>query len=152
MEDLKKEVLDFLQKHYLFTLATVGEKYQPHAAVLYYFIDNDFNFYFITRKGSEKFRNLTNNSKVAFVVFEEELRQSVQAQGIGEIAEISGESENKIIQKLLENGHKKNMDSFVPLMSLYTESSIVLFRVKIKSIKWLKVDKGDQMILQELKF
>ena len=48
-EDLKKEALKFLNEQVTAALATVSVTGEPQVATIYYHVDNDFNFYFITR-------------------------------------------------------------------------------------------------------
>ena len=64
----KQEVLKFLKEKELAVVSTVSAAGKPEAATVIYFIDDDFSFYFITRRNTRKFENLQLNNNVALVV------------------------------------------------------------------------------------
>ena len=83
------EVFKFLDSEKLGVLATVGEDGTPEAALMGVVATPELELIFDTVKGSRKYPNLKNNSRVAFVIgFSAEV--IVQYEGIAE--ELAGES------------------------------------------------------------
>lgn len=78
--ETKESILKFLKSHNLMVLATVSTSLVPHAATVFYFIDDDFNFYFVTPVKSKKAQNFMSNRKVGISVGED-IPMSVQAEG-----------------------------------------------------------------------
>ena len=77
----KPEITKFLTTNQLGTLATADKEGQPHTAAVYFTIDPDLNIYFITKDQTTKARNIAENSKVAFAVYEAASQKTVQVQG-----------------------------------------------------------------------
>lgn len=83
---VRRDALKFLQKHKVAVLATVSENGEPQAATVTCVVDDDFNLYFITRKGTRKFTNIVRDPKVALVIgTEENMPATVQMHGKAEI-------------------------------------------------------------------
>lgn len=64
----KKRVLKFLQQHKTAVIATISPDNKPQAATITYILDDDFSFYFMTKKNSRKFKNILHNPDVGIVV------------------------------------------------------------------------------------
>lgn len=76
-----QHVHDFLRTHPMGVLSTVSEDGRPWGAAVYYVPDEDFNFYFVTRKNTHKYKNIEDNPFVAFTVADADDQVSVQAAG-----------------------------------------------------------------------
>ena len=57
----KNLAIKFLKDHKSAVVATASRSGEPEAATLFYAIDNDFTFNFITDKESRKYKNLKEN-------------------------------------------------------------------------------------------
>jgi len=68
-EELRKHILDYLEKNRRMTLAT-SENNIPWAATVMFAYDNDFNFYFISVPDSRKTKNLETNPRVSGAINE----------------------------------------------------------------------------------
>lgn len=66
MADPKAELLKYLNAHAIMSLATVGE----HAAIcsVYFTVDDDLNFYFISKPETEHCRNIEMNGVVVCAI------------------------------------------------------------------------------------
>lgn len=91
MKISKDQVVDFLEKHYIAFIATVSEDEKPHGATIYYAVDNQLTFYFLTKSETFKYKNLQKNPNLTFVVTDEKTLKTIQANGIAE--EIKNKSE-----------------------------------------------------------
>jgi general stress protein 26 len=66
--DYKKLAFDFLQSHTVAILSTVSPDNLPDAAVIYTLVDEQFNFFFITKSATTKAKNLENNKNAALTL------------------------------------------------------------------------------------
>jgi general stress protein 26 len=72
---------DFLDKNQVGVLATVDSTGKPHAAAVYFTYDRQFNIYFITKKDTQKHRNLQDNHEAAIAIYDESAQATVQTEG-----------------------------------------------------------------------
>lgn len=91
------DALRFLQKNNAAVIAT-AYKNIPYLATVHYAIDSKFNFYFITKRSTDKYLNLAINSNVALVVGTGPKHISVQARGHADILE--GKEKEAAIKKI----------------------------------------------------
>lgn len=80
-EGKRDEALSFLVDHDTGVLATTARSGEPHARLIYYICDDEFNLYFITLKKTRKVDDLNANSRAAFVVSETEIPRTIQLEG-----------------------------------------------------------------------
>src|SRR3989344_1188220 len=66
--DDRENALKFLKENHTMVLATVSHDGMPHAATVYYMVDENFDLYFSTGEETKKFLNIKDNSNVALVV------------------------------------------------------------------------------------
>lgn len=77
----KADLLQFLQGHQLAGLATITPEGQAHATAIYYWVDPDFTFFFVTKNSTRKCRNLRHNRSCGLEITDRERRQTVQVDG-----------------------------------------------------------------------
>ncbi|MDP3953509.1 MAG: pyridoxamine 5'-phosphate oxidase family protein [bacterium] len=85
--DLGKEVAEFLDKNVFMVVATADEQSQPEAALMMYLMDENLDFYFVTRRQTRKFKNLKKNPEVAFVIGLGSESSTMQGKGRVELLE-----------------------------------------------------------------
>lgn len=78
----QQEVLTFLRHHPMAVLSTVNGESQPWGSAIYYVVDGEFNFYFVTRVGTLKYQNIEQNPHVALTVADNDRQTTVQASGL----------------------------------------------------------------------
>lgn len=71
----------FLNKNQVGVLATVDAAGKPHAATIYFTFDRQFDIYFVTKKDTQKSRNLQQNNSAAIAAFDADTQATVQAEG-----------------------------------------------------------------------
>jgi general stress protein 26 len=76
-----QKVHTFLRHHPMGILSTVSEDGKPWGAAIYYVVDEDFNFYFVTRAGTHKYQNLESHPFVALTVADSGSQTTVQLSG-----------------------------------------------------------------------
>lgn len=113
---VQKRARAFLRAHDLAVIATVDETGSPHAATVRYASDENFNVYFMTRIESRKFRNVMVHAKVAVVITDTQVMETVQMTGIaGRIEDMHEES--AMLSKLWKSGYTAGRAS--PIVKMY---------------------------------
>ncbi|OGD32299.1 hypothetical protein A3C91_00900 [Candidatus Azambacteria bacterium RIFCSPHIGHO2_02_FULL_52_12] len=85
--DAQKFCMVFLREQEHAVLATVNAGGRPQAAVVTYFVEDDWTFYFTTRRETRKHENLMHNRRVAMVVGTGPGPVSIQIEGTAEPVE-----------------------------------------------------------------
>lgn len=68
MEDDKKILLDFLKDHHVMSLSTIDSEGYPWTCTVYYAVDDDFNFYFLSEPSTQHCENIKKNHKVSLSI------------------------------------------------------------------------------------
>ncbi len=100
-----EDITKFLNNHHIGVLATASKEGIPHAATIYFSIDIDLNFYFITREKTTKHKNLSQNPNASLAVFEPSTQSTVQVQGT--VSEV----DSKVFQEIFERVLKTTMNT-----------------------------------------
>lgn len=98
----QQRIYDFLKNNHVGVLASVDPNGDPHAAVVYYVVDERFVLSFITRAGTKKHDNLIRNNHVVMVIFEP--KNQTVAQVIGKAVEIKNANKmNAVAEAVFES-------------------------------------------------
>jgi general stress protein 26 len=81
ISDSRQYIADFLSEHHTAVLATVDQAGQPHAATIYVTCDRDLTLYFVTKRETQKSRNLQKNVKAAIALHDAATLTTLQAEG-----------------------------------------------------------------------
>lgn len=148
----KKFALKFLKDHKTAVVATASRSGEPQAATLFYAIDDDFTFYFITDKTSRKFKNLKENPHVAIVVGTGEDVRTVQCGGHVEIVDYLRDTNRAegIIRKVIENSKLHSEPSALPvLMNPNVEFGVFILKPSWMVILDLEIKKEGEKYLSD---
>lgn len=131
-----KEALKFAQKKRLAVIATVAPNGVPESATILYSIDNEFNFYFITRNDSRKAQNLATNKNVSVVIGTELSPSTLQMSGIADPMSVEGQKE--FIDKLSNNEDLSALyyGPFLNIMGV----NFTLYKVTMNWARFLTLD------------
>jgi general stress protein 26 len=77
----RERLAEFLRTHGIGVLATSSREGKPHAATVYLTCDQQFNIYFVTKKDTQKSRNLQENGQAAIAIYDAASQTTVQAEG-----------------------------------------------------------------------
>jgi nitroimidazol reductase NimA-like FMN-containing flavoprotein (pyridoxamine 5'-phosphate oxidase superfamily) len=75
------KVYAFLRQHPMGVLSTVSADGSPWGAAIYYVADDDFNFYFVTRVETHKYKNMSKHRLAALTIADNETQITVQVTG-----------------------------------------------------------------------
>jgi general stress protein 26 len=76
-----QKVHQFLKHHPMGVLATADIHGSPWGAAIYFFADENFNIFFVTRADTRKYKNIEENARVVLTVVDEPTQTSVQIAG-----------------------------------------------------------------------
>lgn len=127
--------LEFLNGHRKMVLTVLDQHKHPNSSLLLYAVDDDFTFYFGTRKAFGKYKALVADPHVAIAVVQESIDplQVVDVQGIAE--EIPSEETHATLA-LFES---RNPSKYY----VKDAEDFVMFRVKPSGVRWLDATSGE---------
>jgi len=138
-KDLKKDVLLFLQENSTAVVAT-AYKNRPRVSTVYFFVDEDFNFYFATKRKTSKYINLSLNPEVSFVVGTGPEHISVQAHGRAELI-VNEEEREKLLRILVGKQNLKGVRLWpIDELEHLVDSYKVLFKVVPEEMFYFNID------------
>ncbi|HEX7632902.1 MAG TPA: pyridoxamine 5'-phosphate oxidase family protein [Candidatus Saccharimonadales bacterium] len=76
-----EKVHDFMRHHPMGVLSTVSGDGTPWGSAIYYVVDEDLNCYFVTRGGTQKYKNLETSPEVALTIVDSATQTTVQLIG-----------------------------------------------------------------------
>jgi general stress protein 26 len=117
-QELRNDVYWFLLSNRAASLATVSPQAVPHAATIYFIVDEKFNFYFSTHAQGRKFENLATNPKVAMTISNEKTVSTVQLTGMASRVEDYLE-EQQILFELLRSRYKEDPNWQPPPLKMF---------------------------------
>jgi len=127
MDPKHQEAYTFLQAHKLGVLSTQSSEGQLWGAAIYYYVDDRFNFYFLTHTDTQKYRNLREYPRVALTVADDYTQTTVQtAGGVTELP--PGDERDDIFQKLTAI-HPAGQYSWVTPVKKMSEGEVALMKL-----------------------
>ncbi len=141
-----EEALAFLKSRTLAAVSTASNDGNPEVAFVYYVTDDDFNFFFITRRDSAKFQNWLGNRRLAAAVADEDEVKTVQM--AGPVEEVVDEGEiarhthmiirsPKLAQLYMRNAPMKFLPPRVPEPD---GTHFALLRLRPSWLRWMRKD------------
>jgi uncharacterized pyridoxamine 5'-phosphate oxidase family protein len=117
-EIIKDQALVFLWEHPMGVLSTVSPDGKPWGSAIYYVVDEDFNFFFITRSETFKYQNLDKTPFAALTIADSDSQTTVQV--AGKISQVPVEDYQDIVfDKLAKIKPKDDINWMPPLMKIH---------------------------------
>lgn len=113
----EKLIRIFLTNQRSGVLATADRNGNPHAATVYYTLDDDLTVLFGTRSETQKFKNLEENKQAAFVVYDEPTQTTVQITGRVEFVEDKATREH-ILATMQSSSVERSIENTPPVAKL----------------------------------
>jgi general stress protein 26 len=124
----KNEVLSFLNDHAVAVLATISNSQAPIASAMYFTVDDNFNFFFLTKSTTRKSIHMQENGKVAIVVVAHNSPISVQVEGIAHI--VSDPMEHReALNQIAERSARQGKKFWPPPVSQLQDGEMIIFKV-----------------------
>lgn len=146
-------IYDFLTSQPVGVLATVDPNSNPHAAAVYFFVDDDFTITFATKQNTKKNDNLKHRNHVMLIAFDTESQTTAQITGVAEdISETSTGQET--FTKMLVAAEATS-ESGVPPISKLIAGQYTAWRIRPKQIRmaiFARPDPGGYDIYETIDF
>ena len=124
----KRHMYNFALEHPTAVLSTVSPDATPHASVVYYALDDDFNALFVTKEHTRKHENLTHNSSAMILVYDPMAQVVLQIQGSAE--KIADPYESQMaFASVMKNSMNESGYPFAPISKMPAGPYIV-YRLK----------------------
>jgi uncharacterized pyridoxamine 5'-phosphate oxidase family protein len=138
-EQIKSDALVFLRENITAVVATTFNN-EPRASTVYYYVDDAFNFYFVTKRNTSKYMNINLNPRAAIVVGTGPDHISIQGHGKVELIfedEMRGNILDKF-SKLRATEHIKNW----PIEDVYNfkDRDKVVFKINTEGLLYMNLD------------
>jgi uncharacterized protein YhbP (UPF0306 family) len=135
---LEQDAFDFLKDNYAAVIATCLDG-RPHATTVYYDIDEDFNFFYLTKRNTQKNIQTAFNPKVALVVGTGPERITVQVRGTASILE--GEDKTEGLKRMTARYSDKGIED-LPTKTMQTLKGehFVAFKIVPDELIFMNMD------------
>lgn len=118
-------IRDFLSTQHSGTLATASRSGDPHAAVVYFSLDDELCLLFATKTETQKYKNIEENKQVAFAVYDEESQTTIQITGSVEIIK-DEDQHQKVIANMFTYSSALSRREFPPAEKLLAGDYVAL--------------------------
>lgn len=148
-----KRIYDFLKKNQVGVLATVDLNGNPHAATIYFSVDNEFNTTFITKNRTKKHDNLKHNNHAMIVVYEPVTQTTIQIIGVAETIDNKVEAGIVFIDTLKTSRATSN--GGIPPISKLHAGEYVAYKLKpvqIRMAMFIRPDAGGYEMYETIDF
>jgi uncharacterized protein YhbP (UPF0306 family) len=137
-EEIKADALKFLNESSTCVVATT-DGMSPRAATVYYVVDSDFNFYFITKPNTSHAKNIAANPNVALVVGTGPEHITVQVKGTASV--IEGEECDRAVGCLMDMFARESVKTR-PVVDVYKfkDKEEVVIKVVPSELSYLNLD------------
>ncbi len=145
-------LLNFLHSYDVAVLATIKPGNISHAATIYYYVDDNFNFYFVTKNETSKFKNIENNHSVSLVITDSVTLQTIQVEGNAEEVDYTKEYAPmmaKYNETLSEN--RQEWDK-IPLNHVPDSGYFAFVKVTPTWIRWSDYKNWEHIVKFDHKF
>lgn len=91
----------FLASHNIGVLGSINKDGGINGAVVYYVLGADSSLYMVTKQQTAKAQNIRTNSQVAFTVYDEQARATMQIRGVATVEKNAGKA-GEIVQHIIK--------------------------------------------------
>lgn len=136
-QTLPQEISSFLQEQHIMTVATVADG-KPSAATVYFYFEEDGDFYFPTRQKSRKFTHIAENPHVAIVISNKNEVKTLQIEGIA-TEETDPIKTAKMIDRLITITREQESlwkRWFPPIKQMREDGYLSIIRVEPTWMRW----------------
>ncbi len=136
-----QRIYSFLKSHPVGTLASVDPNGDPHAVVIYYAVDENFDFVFMTKRDTKKHDNLQHNNHVMLVAYEPLSQTTVQITGTAKEIDDNVKAQ-EAFSGMLDASRQTSEAGIPPLSKLYA-GYYVAYRLKPAQIRMAVFSRPD---------
>lgn len=148
-----ERIKSFLHSQYSGVLATVDSDNNPHAAAIYFSLEDDFSIVFATKNETRKYKNIQENHRVAFVVYNEQDQATVQITGRADVID-DPDLRQKAINNMFRSSAERSQIELPPAEKIW-EGDYVALRLTPNTLRmavYARPDSGGDDIFESLHF
>lgn len=136
-----KEIYQFLVSHPVGIVSSVDPNNMPHAAVVYYWVNKQFQICFTTKQKTKKYDNLIKNDNAMFIVFDalEQITVQITAKAI----DLSGSDELPEVFRHTIQASMNTSDAGIPPISKLAAGDYTAFRLDPVQIRMAVFNRPD---------
>ena len=152
LAELKTKALEFLNEPTRITavIGTCSLDNIPYTATVYYWVDDEFNFYFLTATGTQKYENLQANPQAAITIGFGPSYTTMQ--GGGAVQELEKDSEEeKVVIAHLKKRLQEHGNQTWPIFQLddFRGESIAVFKLNTLTLQLLNLEQGNDLAVTD---
>jgi len=117
-------IRNFLQQHHSGVLATADNTGKPHGATVYFSVDDTFCLVFATKTQTQKYKNIKENSRAAFVCSDESTNTTVQIEGV--VEESSDPNVHQAAMNAMYTFSAQGKTNFPPLEKIFAGDYVTI--------------------------
>lgn len=149
---IAQQLLQFLRSHDVAALATITDGTKVHATTIFYYVEDDFKFYFLTRNATLKYSNLNTHGVVGLVVTDPVTLQTVQVEGTAKEVDYAKEYA-PTIKKYTDNLAANNRQwANIPLNHMPDAGYYALIQITPTWLRWTDFTNWAHTVKFEQKF
>lgn len=145
-----ERIYSFLERHPVGVLATISPASTPDAVVIYFTVNDQFEFYFVTKTQTRKYKNMRLHPNVSLVSYDPFSQTTVQVHGhVEEVT--SGAVKNSMLmtlEQLAAHGGK----SHKPPISKLQAGRYAVLRLRPTSIRMANYMESDTSMYETIEF
>lgn len=149
----KDLIRDFLKTHHSGVLSTSSAAGYPHAAPVYFSVEEDFCLLFATKTETLKYKNIQENNRVAFACYDEATQSTVQIGGRAEKVD-DPKVHQSTINAIYRYSAELSKTDLPPIEKLFAGDYVIVRIVPevIKMAVFLRPDSGGYDMYETLTF
>jgi len=148
--ELKHQALEFLKepKRITAVIGTCSLDNVPYTATVYFHVDDDFNFYFLTATGTQKFHNLQANPQASITIGFGPSYTTMQGGGSVELLEKNSEAEKLAITHLKKRLQEHDNETW-PIFQLddFVGESVAVFKLHTQTLQLLNLEQDNDLVV-----
>lgn len=133
LSERQQNIYDFLKNNPVAVVSTASKSGNPHGAVVYFYVDNNLDVYFVTKDQTHKFQNIKENNHVMLTVFDAQSQTVCQIEGATEIVSDQALADD-VIGKILKITLKISREGEPPLSKL--DGEYITLKIHPDNIKY----------------
>lgn len=124
----------FIEENPAAVLSVISPEGKPFGSTVFIIPDDDLNFYFVTKKETEKYKSIQQNNSVAITTTNVQSQESLQAQGVAE--EVKDFDTTRMIFKKLSHIRPNAEPNWLPPIVKLKAGDFVVMKIKLE---WLRL-------------
>lgn len=117
-------IRDFLRQHHSGVLATADSTGNPHGATVYFSVEDTLCLVFATKTQTQKYKNMKENKRIAFVCSDESANTTVQIEGVAE--EIGDPDVHQAAMNAMYTFSAQGKTNFPPLEKIFAGDYVAI--------------------------